>query len=79
MYKLNYCVIINLSNPQRLKVVNLYYCNKLEKRRGRFAELNRLPAVNGIKINRNNARLLIKKLQQTGSISTLVSRNLTNT
>ena len=72
---------MKLSNDKHLRLIHLFYQNKLEKSKGRFAELSRIAALDGIEINRNNARILVRKWQQTGSVSTLpsVSRNLANT
>jgi len=72
---------MKLSNDNRLRVIHLFYQNKLEKSKGRFAELSRIAALDGIEINRNNAGILVRKWQQTGSVSTFasVSRNLANT
>jgi hypothetical protein len=55
--------------------VILFYENKLDKAKGRFVDLSRIAAIDGIKINKNNARMLIIKWQQTGSVSTLASTN----
>ena len=54
----------------------LFYKNKLDKAKGRFVELSRIAAIDGIKINKNNVRMLIRKWQQNGSVSTLASTNL---
>jgi len=72
---------MRLSNHKRLQVINLFYKNKLEKTKGKFSEFSRIAALGGIQINRNNARILVRKWQQTGSVSTLASveRNLANT
>ena len=72
---------MKISNDKHLRLIHLFYQNKLEKSKGRFAELSRIAALDGIEINRNNARILVRKWQQTGSVSTLpsVSRNLANT
>jgi hypothetical protein len=66
---------MRLSNDKRLRVVILFYENKLDKTKGRFVDLSRIAAIDGIKINKNNARMLIRKWQETGSVSTLASTN----
>ena len=45
------------------KHIHLFYQNKLEKSKGRFSELSRIAALDGIEINRNNAGILVRKWQ----------------
>ena len=60
------------------KVVIIYYKNELNLKKGGFEKLSCLANLNGIKINKNNARILIRKWEQTGSVATVhsVSRGM---